>query len=152
MILYTLRDIFDSDLQQTRRITVLNAVSFLCMSQLQVPVPLLRISNSKTCSMFKSPFMLLMIVNNEGKKLFLMVKYISNKGSIAKHSFTKVYPSPVTIKLGARKCTISSCLFIKLKKKRLFPSVSAIYIVFKNEWLAIDSQNAILNNFEEYYK
>ena len=38
------------------------------------------------------------------------------------------------------------------KKKRLFPCVSAIYIVVQKEWLATESQNAILNNFEEYHK
>ena len=26
-----------------------------------------------------------------------------------------------------------------------------IFIIVQNEWLAADSQNAILNNFEEYY-
>ena len=30
-------------------------------------------------------------------------------------------------------------------------STSAIFIVVQNEWLATDSQNAIYNNFEEYY-
>ena len=86
MIVYTLTEIFHSDLQQVRIITVYNAVSFLGVSQLPVPVRLLRISNSKPCNIFKSPFMLLLIVNNGGNKLFRMCKYISNKGSIAKHS------------------------------------------------------------------
>ena len=35
---------------------------------------------------------------------------------------------------------------------RLFIHFSVILIIFKNEWLATKSQNAILNNFEEYYK
>ena len=34
---------------------------------------------------------------------------------------------------------------------RLFSCVIAILIVVQNEWLATDSQNAILNNFVEYY-
>ena len=63
-----------------------NAVSFLHMSQLPVPIQLLKISISKVCSMFKVPLIVLMIVNNGGNKLFLMCIYISNKSSIAKHS------------------------------------------------------------------
>ena len=80
--------------------------------------------------MFKSPLMLVMIVNNGGNKLFLMCKCISNKGSVAKisqikgHKFIGVYPSPVLIKLGARKCIILSCLCIKLKDKAVFLCLS----------------------------
>ena len=41
-------------------------------------------------------------------------------------------------------------LLINLKDK-LFSCISVILSVVQNEWLATDSQNAILNNFEEYY-
>ena len=34
---------------------------------------------------------------------------------------------------------------------RLFSHVSVIFTVIINEWLATNSRNAILNNFEEYY-
>ena len=84
MIVYNLIEIFQSDLQQVRIITVFNAVGFLHESQLPVPDPLHRISNSKPCSLFKSPLMLLIVVNNGENKLFVMCKSISNKGSIAK--------------------------------------------------------------------
>ena len=36
-------------------------------------------------------------------------------------------------------------------KLRLFSHFSVILTIVKNEWLATNSQNAILNNFEEYY-
>ena len=36
-------------------------------------------------------------------------------------------------------------------KVRLFSLVSVIFTVIQNEWLATNSRNAILNNFEEYY-
>ena len=81
-IVYTSTEILLSDLQQVKIIPVFNADSFLIVFQLSVPVPQLRIRNSKPCSMFKSPFMLLMIVNNGKNKLFQMYKFISNKGSI----------------------------------------------------------------------
>ena len=64
MIVYTTTEIFHSDLQQIVIITVFYAVNFLRVSQLPVPVPLLGISNSKSCSMFRSPLMLVMKVNN----------------------------------------------------------------------------------------
>ena len=35
---------------------------------------------------------------------------------------------------------------------RLFSHVSVVLTVFQNEWLATNSQNVILNNFEDYYK
>ena len=34
---------------------------------------------------------------------------------------------------------------------RLFSQVSVIFTVIQTEWLTTNSQNAILNNFEEYY-
>ena len=34
---------------------------------------------------------------------------------------------------------------------RLYSFVLVILIVVPNEWLATDSRNTILNNFEEYY-
>ena len=52
-----LTEIFQSDHQQVRIITIFNAVNFFHTSKLPVPVLLLRISNSKPCSIFKSPFM-----------------------------------------------------------------------------------------------
>ena len=61
MIVYTLTEIFYSDLQQVRIITVFSAVRFLYVSQLPVPVRLLRISNPKPCSIFSLLLMLLMI-------------------------------------------------------------------------------------------
>ena len=36
-------------------------------------------------------------------------------------------------------------------KMRLFSQVSLIFTVIQSVWLATNSQNAILNNFEEYY-
>ena len=36
-------------------------------------------------------------------------------------------------------------------KLRLFSHFSVMLIIVKNKWLATNSQNAILNNFEEYY-
>ena len=81
MIVYTLTEIFYSDFQQIRIITVFNAVS---VSQFPVPVRLFRFSNPNPCSMFSLLFILLVIVNNEGNKLFLMCKSIPNKGSISK--------------------------------------------------------------------
>ena len=83
---YHLTEILLSDLQQVKIIPVFNAVSFRLVFQFPVPLPVLRIRNSKPCSMFKSPLMLLMKANNGGNKLFLMCKFISNKDSIAKHS------------------------------------------------------------------
>ena len=59
-----------------------------------------------------------------------------------------MYPGPVLIQQGARKCTILSCLLVKLKDVVFLCLV--IFIVVQNDWLATDSQNAILNNFEEY--
>ena len=86
-IVYTLTEILLSDLQQVKIIPVFNSVSFVFLVfQLPASVPLLRIRNSKLCSMFKSSFMLLRIPNNGGNKLFLMCKFISNKGSIAKYN------------------------------------------------------------------
>ena len=75
----------------------------------------------------------------------------SNIVKIKGHNFTGVYPSPVLMKLDARKCIILSCFFLK-NKLRLFSHFSVILPIVKNEWLATNSQNAILNNFEEYYK
>ena len=46
MIICTLAEISHLDLQQIRIISVFNAVSFLPVSQLPVPVLLLRISNT----------------------------------------------------------------------------------------------------------
>ena len=37
-----------------------------------------------------------------------------------RHNFTGVYPNPVLMKLGARKCIILSCWFIKLKDNVVF--------------------------------
>ena len=67
------------------------------------------------------------------------------------HNFTGVYPSPVLMKLDARKCIILSC-FLSNLKMRLFSRVSVIFTVIQNKWLATKSQNSILNDFEEYYQ
>ena len=75
----------------------------------------------------------------------------SNIVKVMGHSFTGVYPSPVLMKLEARKYNILSCLFLK-SKLRLFSHFSVILTIVKNEWLATSSQNAILHNVEEYYK
>ena len=72
--------------------------------------------------------MLLMIENNGENKLFLLS---NSKGSRVKHSlnqshnFTGVYPSPVLMKLDARKFNILSCLFLK-------NTVEAIFLLFSN--------------------
>ena len=42
-------------------------------------------------------------------------------------------------------------IFFSKIKLRLFSLFSVILTVVKNEWLATNSQNAILNNYEEYY-
>ena len=84
MTVYTLTDVFHSVLQQIRIFTIFHAVSFLRVSQLPVPVPELGLHNSKPCSIFKLPLMLLTLANNGGNNLFLMCKSISSKGSIAK--------------------------------------------------------------------
>ena len=50
------------------------------------------------------------------------------------HNFTGVYPSPVFMKLVARKCIILSCLFIKLKNK-VFSCFIDFSLLFKtNGW------------------
>ena len=44
-------------------------------------------------------------------------------------------------------------MFISQKfKLRSFSFFSVILTIVKNEWLTTNSQNAILNNFEEYYR
>ena len=103
MIVYTLTEIFHSDLQQIRIFTGFHAVSFLRVSQLSVAVPELGINNSKSCGIFKSPLMLSMIVTSGGNKLFPVCKSVSSKGSrqnqgkiigkIKGHNFTGVYLS-----------------------------------------------------------
>ena len=83
-----------------------------------------------------------MIVNNGGNKLFLMCKSISSEGGRAKivkikgHNFTGVYPSPGLMKLYAIKCTILSCLFIKLKDEVIFSCFDDfLSLLFKtNSW------------------
>ena len=156
IIICTSKEILHAHLQQIKFFAVFHVVSFLPMSQLQGPVPELRISSSKPYRNFKSPFLSLMIVNNEGNKLFLMCKSISSKGSVARQSqnqgalFTRVYPSPVLMKLDARKYIILSCLLIKLTDE-LFSHVSLIFTIILNEWLATNGQHAILNNFEKNY-
>ena len=47
---------------------------------------------------------------------------------------------------------VSNCqvCFSNLKLK-LFSHVSVIFTVIQNVWLATNSQNAILNNFEDYF-
>ena len=55
------------------------------------------------------------------------------------------------MKLGSRKCTILSCLFIKLKDGVAFLCVNE-FKCCSNKWLANGNQNAILYNVEEYYK
>ena len=133
-----------------------HVASFLRLSQWRVPVPELGINSSKPYRIFKSPLMSLMIGNNGRNKLFLMCKSISSKGGRAKHSqnqgtyFIGVHPSPVLMKLDARKCIILSCLFIRLKDEAVF-SCFSVFTFVQNEWLATNSQNAILNNSEEYY-
>ena len=42
-------------------------------------------------------------------------------------------------------------MFLSQKKFRLFSHFSVILTISKNELVATNSQNAILNNFEEYY-
>ena len=55
-----------------------------------------------------------------------MCQSISTKGSTAKrikikgHNFKEVYPSPVLMKLGVRKCIILSSLFTKVKDEVVF--------------------------------
>ena len=121
MIVYTLIEIFHSDLQQIRMFTVFHAFSFLRMSQVPVPVQELGIRNSKSSGIFKSPFMLLMIVSNAGNKLFLCANRFpakivqQNIVKIKGHNCTGVIPGPVPINLGAKKCTMLPYLLIKLK-------------------------------------
>lgn len=116
MIVYTLTEIFHSYLQQVSIFTVFHAVNFLRVSQLPVPVPELGTNSAKPCIIFKSPFMLSMIVTNGGNKLFPTCKSISSKGSIAKHGQnlgTKFYR-------GERKCIILSFSYLKFKNEVVF--------------------------------
>ena len=125
------------------------------MSQLQLPVPKFGISSSKPFRKFKSPLILLMVVNNGRNNYVLYAKPFPakvvepNKVKIKGHNFTGVYPSPVLMKMDARKCIILSCLFIKLKDQ-VFSQVSLIFTVIRNKLLATNSPNSILNDFEEY--
>ena len=76
MIVFTLKEIFYSDLQQIRIFTVFffffffffffhTVPRFLCKSQLPVPVPDHDFSNSKPCSIFK---LLLMFNDSEQRR------------------------------------------------------------------------------------
>ena len=47
------------------------------------------------------------------------------------HNFKGVYPSPVLIKLDARKCILLSCLFIKLKDEVLFSCFRDFHCYYK---------------------
>ena len=67
---------------------------------------------------------------------------------IKEHSFTRVNPSPVSMKLGAK--NVSYVVFIKLKDEFVFLCFND-FNFFQNKWHATDSQTAILYNFEEYY-
>ena len=42
-------------------------------------------------------------------------------------------------------------MFVSQQYLRLFSHFSVILTIVINEWLATNSQNAILNNFVEYY-
>ena len=95
MIVYTLTEIFHSDLQQVRIFSVFHAVNFLRVSQLPVPVPELGINNAKLCSIFKSPLMLSMIVTNGGNKLFPVPDPRGGKrGTCPPRSDHKAYLAP----------------------------------------------------------
>ena len=77
-----------------------------------------------------------MIANNERNKC-ANVNIVKIEG----HNFTGVCPSPVPIKLGARKCIIMSYLFIRLKDEVVFFYFSDINRCSKR-MLATDSQTA----------
>ena len=96
-----------------------------------------------------------MAVNNGRNKLFLVCNSILAKVAepnivkIKGHIFTGVYPSLVLMILDASKYTILSCL--SNLKMRLLSHVSVIFTVIQIELKTSISQNAILDNFEEYY-
>ena len=75
---------------------------------------------------------------------------ISSKRCIAKRSKSRDnVTAPVSMKLGAKIVPYSdSCFSLKM---RFFSCVLVILTVVQTEWHASDSQNVILNNFEEYY-
>ena len=66
------------------------------------------------------------------------------------HYFKGVFSSLILMKLDARKCIILSCLFIKIKDEVVFSCFSDLHFFFQNVWLATNSQNAVLNKFEDY--
>ena len=54
-------------------------------------------------------------------------KIVKKKGQY----LTGVYPSPVLLKLDARKCSLLSCLFIKLKDAAAFTCFSDLHCCSK---------------------
>ena len=89
MIIFILAEILQAHFQQIR-ILLLFLARFLHISQLEVPVPELGISNSEAYKIFKLPLILLMIVKDGGYKLFLLSKSISSKGNRVKPSKNQV--------------------------------------------------------------
>ena len=93
--------------------------------------------------------MLLIIVNTEGNKLFLISKLISSKFSIAplsQNQGTYFYRGLLAhLRRNEVQENVLYChVCLSNLKMRLMSCVL-------NEWLSTGSQNAILNDFEEYY-
>ena len=80
----------------------------------------------------------------------MQIDFQQNIVKIKGQNFTGMNPSQVPVSVGAKKCITLPYLLIKLKDLFFFSSVLVILTVVQNEVLATDSQNAILNYFENY--